>query len=100
VAGITGRGEARLLVIRIGGSVVLAHVTSGTGPARQFVVSIDVALCAGQTRVRSSECKARAGVVEAGIAPRIRAVARLASLWKVGLDVVGRGGVLEILQMA
>lgn len=100
MAGVTGRGEARLFVTRIRGAVVFIHVTGSAGSTRQLVLSIDVALGARQAHVGSGQGKTRTGVVEAGITPRSRAVTRLAGLREVGLYMVGSGSVLEILQMA
>jgi len=100
MAGITGCGEARLLVIRIGGVVVVGHVTSGAESAGQLVVSVDVALRTRSGHVFPGESEAGGGVIELSTSPGICVMAVLTSGGDSGLLVIGVGRALIILQVA
>src|SRR6516164_8778085 len=102
---LASRREARLLVIRIRGAVVIGLVALDAGAVGDRVGSPGeqgrgVALRALQGRVEAGQRKAGGGVVEAGAGPRGRVVALLASLRETRLHVIRSSGSLEIFQVA
>ena len=100
VTSLASGRKPSLRVIRIVRIVVVLHVTRGTRCRRQVVIPVYVALGAGQIRVRASQRKASDGMVELRISPRRGVVADLAGLRYPGLDMVGIGRTLIVLQMA
>ena len=99
VALLTGGGEFRLHVIRVGRPVVILHVAGGARGAGQVVVAIYVTLGALQVGVSGSQRKSNGVVVETRRRPRAGAVAGLTSLREVRLHMVRVGRALEILQV-
>ena len=91
--------EPRRSVVRIGGAVVIRHVTCRAGAAGQAVIPVHVALRARHGRVKASQCKSCSRVIESCISPRSRVVALLAGLRKIGLHVIGISRVLKIFEV-
>jgi len=100
VTSLASGREPGLRVIRIVRVVVILHVTRGTRGSCQVVVPVNVTLCAGEICVRSGQWKAGDGVVKLRITPGSCVVANLAGLRYPGLDVIGIGRALIVLQMA
>ncbi len=103
VAAFAGRRESRGDVIhRRSRVVVIRLVTRYAGRARQVVIVVDVAIGAEARRhgMGAGQREAGAGVVEGGVRPKSRVVARIARLREIGADVVWAGGSLIILQVA
>ena len=97
-----GLGEAGLHVVRIRSALEVLQVATnasrvGTG---QIVVIVDMALRAGNCRMRPSQREFGGRVIEGRVRPRDRVVALLTSLREAGLHVVRIRGSLEVLQMA
>lgn len=100
VARVTGGGESRRLMVRIGGVVVVIHVTGAASTAGQVVVAVHMALRAGESGVLPRQREPSAGVIELPTSPRVRVVAVLTSRRYVGLRVIRIGGSLIVLQVA
>ena len=102
VARVAGLREVRGYVIGIGRALVVLQMAGHARGTVQVVVVVDVAIgtSARWNRVRSSQREACVVVVEGRIHPVGGVVARLTSLREVGLNVVGIGRGLVILQVA
>jgi hypothetical protein len=85
-----------------GGGVVVILVTADASRIRtgQIEVVVDVALAALRSGVRASQRESRRGVIKSRRLPCCGRVARLASLRKALLHVVGIGRALESGQVA
>ena len=92
--------ECRSHVVGIGRSLEVLQVAAHTGSRGQVVIVVDVALRALQRRMRARERKPGVVVIEAGLCPRSRVVALLASLREAGTHVIRVRGALEILEVA
>lgn len=53
MASVTGGGKSRLRMIRVGGGVVVLHVTGAASGPGQVIIPVHVALRARQIGVRS-----------------------------------------------
>ena len=102
VANLAGLRKSRLHVIRVSGALEVFQVTRNAGRTGQVVIVIDVAISAlpRRHRVCSGQREIHQRVVERRRLPGHRGVALLASLGKVGRDVVRIRSSLEILQVA
>ena len=69
VAHLAGLRYPGLHVIRISGALIILQMAGHTILIGQFVVSVDMALCAGGSGVRPSEWEPSVGVVEARVGP-------------------------------
>ena len=101
---LASRREARLLVIRIRGAVVIGLVALDAGAVGDRVGSPGdqgrgVALRALQGRVEAGQREAGGGVIEGATRPIGRVVTILASLREARLHVVRIRGALEIFQV-
>ena len=96
----TGRGNAGLGVIRIGGAVVVLHVARGTVRAGQIEVSVEVALRTLQRGVCPGQRKSHQAVIESRRLPGAGRVASLAGLRQVQPHMAGVGRLAEIRQVA
>lgn len=92
--------ETGSLMIRIVRRIEVGEVTADASCARQTEIVIDMALRALRTRVRAGQRKSGRRMVETGPSPLHRSVARRAILRESSRHMVGRGGLLEIRQVA
>jgi hypothetical protein len=103
MAGLTRSREMRSDVVhRRGCRVVVIHVASHAGGARQVVVVINVAIRAlpRRHRVRSDQREAGGVVVECRVQPGAGAVALLAGLREIRRHVIGIRRALKVIQVA
>lgn len=69
VANLTGLRYPSLHVVRIRCALIILQMAGHAIGIGQFVISIDMALCAGRRGVGSGEREPSVGVVEAGVGP-------------------------------
>jgi len=100
VACLASLRVVRRHVVGVRGSLEVLEVAADAGVHGDVVVVVDVALDALQRRVRAGQREPGGAVVELGIGPVGRVVARLAGLRVVRRHVVRIGGPLEIFQVA
>jgi len=100
VANLTGLRYACLPVVRIRGALIILQVAGHASGVGQVVVSVDVALRAGRSSMRTSEWEPGVGMVEAGICPRSGVVAGGACGRDASLRVIRIGCALVILHVA
>jgi hypothetical protein len=101
VAEITSLGEGGGDVIRIGGRLIILEMAIYASRAGEVVVVVDMAIGALPRRhgVAGGQRKPDGTVIELGVQPVIGSVATIAGAGKVGRDVVGTLGRLEISQV-
>ena len=100
VATLAGLRQGGLQVIGVGGPLIVLEVARHASSHSQVEVSVDVTLRARSGDVHPGQRETGLAVVEGGIGPRSRVVARGAGSGNSGLRVVGVGGALEILHVA
>lgn len=87
-------------MIRVGRRLVVGQVARHAGGIRQVVVSVDVTLGTLRGRVGAGQGEASLAVIECGISPRRRGVARSAGGGDSCLGVIGIRCPLKILHVA
>ena len=96
-----GWEELRLRrVAWIGRVVVIGLMATDAGNWQRRVVAVDVAERTGRGRMRAGQRECGVVVVERGIGPRGRVMAKFAGLRESGGYVIGIRSALEVLQMA
>ena len=101
VALLAGRREPRLHVVRIGRAVEVFHVARGAVGGSAHKLAIDVALRAGDRRMRARQWELGKGIViERCLIPRSCVVTCLASIRESGLRVRRVIGLIKVRQVA
>ena len=101
VAAIAGGREFGREVIRVGGRIVIGHVTAGALRRQDLGETTGMALRTVERRVSAGQSERRElGVIEFRAAPDVHAVATLAGSRDLGGDVIERRGGLVVGEMA
>ena len=102
MAEITSLRESGGNVIRIGRRLIILQMAIHAGGAGEVVVVVDMAIGALPRRhgMAGGQGKSDGAVIEFGVQPVVGSVTTVAGCGKVGRDVVGRPGCLEISHVA
>jgi len=89
-------------VIRISGRLIILQMAIHAGRADEVVIVVDMAIGALPRRhgVAGGQGKSDRAVIELGVQPVVGSVATIAGGGKIGCDVVGASGRLEIGHVA
>ena len=102
MAKITGLREGGGDVIRVSGRLIILQMAIHAGRTGEIVIVVDMAIGALPRRysVTGGQGKSDGAVIELGVQPVVGSVTTVAGCGKVGCDVVGTFGCLEISHVA